>query len=150
MLEDILRAYIREKKIVAVRFTPPGSDAMRYAMQLKGAQRLWEACVVPLEQEQMLIVYVRTECRAAAEKRPEVANRLMAINYQLKLASFQMEPGTGEITVRACIYPFGTAGERTRLLDHALNLCGLAAESYVPGLEAFLAGGASSGGKSGG
>ncbi len=139
MLEDILKAYIREKKIVAVRFTPPGSDAMRYAVQLKGAQRLWEACVVPLEQEQMLIIYVRTECRVTAEKRLELANRLMAINYQLKLASFQMEPETGEITVRACIYPFGTAGERMKLLDHALNLCGLAAESYVPGIESFLA-----------
>lgn len=101
-----------------------------FSFQISGEKGKYSAFAMCMEEERMLTFFVDCNIRVEPPHRSAVNAYLMELNYQLKLGTFQMDPSTGDITVRACQYIFGNENEQKFLIERVVLLCGLIADHY--------------------
>lgn len=101
-----------------------------FSFQISGEKGKYGAYAMCLEDERMLTFFVDCNIRVEESQRKIINTYLMELNYQLKLGTFQLDPTTGDITVRACQYIFGNEAEQKFLVERVVLLCGLIADHY--------------------
>lgn len=101
-----------------------------FSFSISGVKGKYAAFALCMEEERMLTFFVDCNIRVEEPQRGAICAYLMELNFQLKLGTFQMDPQTGDITVRACQYLFGNETEQAVLVERVILLCGLIADHY--------------------
>lgn len=101
-----------------------------FSFLISGEKGKYGAYAMCLEDERMVTVFVDCNIRVEEAQREAVSKYLMELNYQLKIGTFQLDPTTGDITVRACQYILGNEDEQSFLIERVILLCGLIADHY--------------------
>ncbi len=101
-----------------------------FSFLISGEKGKYGAYAMCLEDERMVTVFIDCNIRVEEAQREAVSKYLMELNYQLKIGTFQLDPTTGDITVRACQYILGNEDEQSFLIERVILLCGLIADHY--------------------
>ena len=72
-----------------------------FSFQISGEKGKYGAYAMCLEDERMLTFFVDCNIRVEESQRNTINTYLMELNYQLKMGTFQLDPTTGDVTVRA-------------------------------------------------
>ena len=105
-----------------------GSDILSF--YISGEKGKYNAFAMCMEEERMLAFFVDCNIRVEAKNRALISEYLMKINYQLKTGSFQIDPNTGDISVRTCQYIYGSEDEQKALIEQIVLLSGMIADNY--------------------
>lgn len=106
------------------------NDTSIFSFQIRGEKGKYGAYAMCLEEERMLTFFVDCNIRVEESQRTSISRYLMELNYQLKVGTFELDPATGDITVRACQYILGNEEEQKFLVERVVLLCGMIADNY--------------------
>ena len=97
---------------------------------ISGEKGKYDAYAMCIEEERMLAFFVDCNIRVEEKNRNAAREYLMKLNYTLKIGSFQMDPSTGDITVRACQYILGNDQEQKNMIEQIVLIGGMIADNY--------------------
>lgn len=97
---------------------------------ISGEKGKYNSFAMCMEDDKMFAYFVDCNIRVEPKNRSIISEYLMKLNYNLKIGSFQMDYNTGDITVRACQYIFGSDEEQKNTIEQIILILGMIADTY--------------------
>lgn len=129
-IKEIFLEFGRVKNI-PVTVVPLGENLPeQLGIIIIGENGSYEGYAMCLEEEDLFVFYVNLGVKIPRENRGAVAQKILELNFQIKLGGFQIEPEQGQVSVRICQYLSGADQEKAQLLERVIHHCGIIADTY--------------------
>ncbi len=129
-IRKLFETFMAANQIPVYPFDTEEGVPTHLGIRLKGDNGNFDGYALCFEKERLFVFYTRLNLRASLEQREKIAVKLAEINYMIKIGGFQMDPESGEITVRTAHYMTGTDVEQGAVIERLVRVSGLIADKY--------------------
>ena len=101
-----------------------------FSFVISGTNGKYAGHALCLENERLFVFFIDFGLHVRKENLPEAAQRLMDINYNLKMGNFQMDSQNGLVIVRTCQGVYGREEEQIGVIERSVLTAGMIADKY--------------------
>lgn len=130
-IKEAFLAFTRERGLPAEEKAAQDGVTPVMVFKMIGDNGKYDAYAMCFEEEKLYELFVDSGFRIPEGSRLFAAECLTRMNYQFKLGGFQMDPESGEITVRLGQYIYGTDEEKKEAVDRITMIGGMMMDQYI-------------------